>query len=437
MGRWRWLAPNETTEEVESMAGGILLLGANYYGTLAAARAFGRAGLDVTVADENRRARALHSRYVHRKLVHPPLTSPGELIDWLVEWGTRHRGALLYPSNDHLAWLYSLERDRLSKVFAMLSPSEDIVITLLDKKRLHKACEVAGIDVPETRTVTGDASDLPALRTQQFPVLLKPRTQIYQEREIKGFIAHDPVQLRAALRRFRELVVYAPVLTHRYPDIAEPMVQKYLTAAETAIISISGYADERGVIAARGAVKVLQQPRKAGIGMCFEHRPVDMNLVEKLSSLCESVGYYGAFEAEFVPHGNQHLLIDFNPRFYSQMGFDIARGLSLPLLIWHAANADHTAVSDLLARSNAWKARRNEVYCHKTMLDLMLTLQGMTGRMTKDEVSRWRAWYATHRATDAVRDPDDRMPAAIDTAQWVGHFMRHPRSFLRDYAFNR
>jgi D-aspartate ligase len=419
------------------VVGRILLLGANYYGTLAAARAFGRAGLDVTVADENRRGRALHSRHVNRSLVHPPLSSPGALIDWLVEWGTRHPGALLYPSNDHLAWLFALERDRLSKVFAMFSPGEDIVITLLDKKRLHKACEAAGIDVPESVIVADDANDPTTARTRKFPVLLKPRTQVYQERGIKGFVAHDPVQLRTALRRFRKLVVYAPVLTHRYPDIAEPMVQEYLSAAETEIISISGYANESGVVAARGAVKVLQHPRKAGIGLCFEDRLVDTNLVEKLSALCKTVGYYGAFEAEFVPHKNRTLLIDFNPRFYSQMGFDIARELSLHLLIWHAANADRTAVSDVLAESYAWESQGNEVYCHKTMFDLVLALQRLSGQMTKEEVSSWRTWHATHRATDAVRDPDDRLPAVIDATLWVGHFTRHPRSFLRDYVLNR
>lgn len=419
------------------MDGGVLLLGANYYGTLAAARAFGKAGLCVTVADENRRARALYSRYVNGRLVHPQLSPRGALVDWLVEWGTRHPGAFLYPSNDHLAWLFALERERLSKVFAMFSPGEDVVITLLDKKRLHTACETAGIDVPDTAVFADNVTDATVTRTPKFPVLLKPRTQVYQQRGMKGFIAHDLVQLRTALRHFRELVVYAPELTHRYPDIAEPMVQEYLPAAESEIISISGYADEGGVIAARGAVKVLQRPRKAGIGLCFEDRPVETALVEKLSALCKTVGYYGVFEAEFVPHRNRLLLIDFNPRFYSQMGFDIARDLSLPLLIWHAAKGDGTAFTDVLARSYAWKSSGNEVYCHKTLFDRVLALQGLSRQMSKDEVSHWRTWYATHRPTDAVRDPDDRMPAVIDATQWAGHFMRHPRSSLRDYVLNR
>ncbi len=425
----------ESGRRIAACKMGVLLLGADYYGTLAAARAFGRAGVKVTMADENRRARALYSRHVAEKLVHPPLSKPNELVEWLVEWGTKNPGTLLYPPNDHLAWLFAAERERLSKVFAMFSPGEDAVFTLLDKKRLHEACGEVGIDVPLTLSV----GEVEGGRSVPFPVLLKPRTQVYLTGGIKGFIAHDRAELDAELKRFRELVAFDRVLADRHPDIAEPMLQEYLTAAETNIASVSGFVSADGSIVARGAIKVLQRPRKVGIGLCFESRAVEEALVEKLAALCKKVGYHGAFEAEFIVDGDKRLLIDFNPRFYSQMGFDIARGLSLPMLVWHSARGDERAVNDELERARAWQSNGLAVYCHKTMLDLVLGLQGLSGQMTRDEVRRWRSWYAMHRstATDAVRDPDDRMPAVVDTAQWVRHFARHPRSFLRSFVMNR
>jgi D-aspartate ligase len=414
----------------------VLLLGADYYGTLAAAREFGRAGLKVTMADENRQARGLYSRHVSEKLVHPPLSNPQALVDWLVDWGTKNPGTLLYPPNDHLSWLFGAERERLSKVFAMYSPGEAAVFTLLDKKRLHEACGEIGIDVPKTLGVEA----LDAVKT--FPQLVKPRTQVYLTTGIKGFIAQDAAELASEVKRFQELVAFDPVLTARHPDIAEPMFQEYLTAAETSIFSLSGFVTEDGEIVARGAMKVLQRPRKVGIGLCFEGRPLvgeEARLVERIAALCKRVGYYGAFESEFIVDGDRRLLIDFNPRFYSQMGFDIARGLSLPLLVWHSARGDRTKVDEELGRARAWQATGREVYCHKTMLDLVLGLQGLSGQMTRDEVRRWRSWYSTHQATatDAVRDPHDQMPAVIDAAQWVRHFARHPRSFVRSFILNR
>jgi D-aspartate ligase len=417
----------------------VLLLGADYYGTLAAARAFGRAGIRVVMADANRRARGLYSKYVSEKLFHPPLSAPGALVDWLIAWGEKNPGSVLYPTNDHLAWLFAMERRRLSRVFSMFSPDVEAIITLLDKKRLHAACDAVGIDVPLTHGLSEIAIESTQVRAVPFPILLKPRMQVYLTSGIKGFIAHDYVELQAELARFNSLVAFDPVITTHYPDIAEPMLQEYLAAAETSIFSVSGFVGADGAIVARGAMKVLQRPRKVGIGLCFESRPVDRPLVEKLSALSAKVGYFGAFESEFIVHGKRRLLIDFNPRFYSQMGFDIARSLPIPTLVWHSARGDHDKVKAEIARAQAWTPRGDEVYCHKTMLDLVLGLQGFSGQMTHEEVSRWRRWYEAHKsvATDAVRDPDDRVPGWIDAAQWLGHFARHPRSFVRSFVLNR
>lgn len=417
----------------------VLLLGADYYGTLAAARAFGRAGVEVTMADEGRSGRALFSRHVTGKLTHPPLSRPRELVDWLVDWGTKNPGTLLYPPNDHLAWLFAAEQDRLSAAFAMYSPGEHAVMTLLDKKRLHEACAEVGIEVPVTLALAEREPAPAGARAVPFPVLLKPRTQVYLTSGIKGFIAHDHAELDAELARFRALVAFDPVLVARHPDVGEPMLQEYLTAAETSIFSVSGFVDEAGEIVARAAMKVLQRPRKVGIGLCFESRAIEPPLVDKLAALCKEVGYHGAFESEFIAEGERRLLIDFNPRFYSQMGFDIARGISLPMLVYHAARGEHARLREELARARAWQPRGGEAYCHKTMLDLVLGLQGLSGQMSREEVSRWRAWYERHAttATDAVRDPDDRLPAVVDAARWAAHFARHPRSFVRSFVFNR
>ena len=150
----------------------VLLLGADYYGTLAAARCYGRHGIDVVMADETRSGRALFSRHVREKLVHPRLGEPGALVDWLVDYGERHPETLLYAPNDHLAWLFAAEKARLGRAFLMYQPDETAVLTLLDKKRLHDACAAVGIDVPATTSFFGAEA---AARSLAFPVLVKPR----------------------------------------------------------------------------------------------------------------------------------------------------------------------------------------------------------------------------------------------------------------------
>jgi predicted ATP-grasp superfamily ATP-dependent carboligase len=418
---------------------GVLLLGADYYGTLAAARCYGKNGVPVTMADDNPRARALYSRHVTEKLVHPSLSEPGALVEWLIAYGQKHPGTVLYPPNDHMAWLFAENRERLSKVFLTYQPDETAIITLLDKARLHDACAAVGIDVPETHTLGPAGGNAPVVDTLRWPILLKPRTQIFMEGGVKGLIVEDRRALAFALARYRAQAAFNRVVTDRHPNIKEPMVQEYLTVAETNIFSVSGFVTKDGAIVARAAMKVLQRPRKVGIGLCFEGRPIEQPVLDRLVSLCKHVGYWGAFESEFIADGDRRLLIDFNPRFYSQMGFDVARGLPLPMLVLHAATGDAAALAAEIERARRWKATGDERYCHKTMLDLVLTLQGLSGQMSLADVRRWRGWYSKHKpaATDAVRDPDDTKPALVDAAQWIQHFARHPRSFVRSFVLNR
>jgi D-aspartate ligase len=422
---------------------GVLLLGADDYGTLAAARCYGRNGIKVSVADQDAGARARFSRYVDERLVHPPLGEPAMLVDWLVAWGERHPGTLIYPSNDHLAWLFATERERLGRTFQMLSPGDATVITLLDKMRLSAACREVGIETPDS-VALGDSvpEDEAEARIEglPYPLLIKPRIRVLLQGGIKGFIVHDRAQLGSRLARFRKLVTFHRAFTERHPDIAEPIVQQYLGAAETSILSVAGFVGGNGDCAALASLKMLQRPRKVGIGLCFEGRALEEPLLGKVAALCRKVGYQGAFEAEFVIAGERRLLIDFNPRFYSQMGFEVARGLPVPLLVWYAARGEGSQIAQRMARTPVAPAGR-DIYCHKTMLDLMLVLQRLSGRMSGDEVERWRGWHRRARranaATDAVRDPADRKPAFVDAARWIVDFARHPRSFVNSFVLNR
>jgi len=417
----------------------VLLLGADYYGTLAAVRCLGERGVTVYVADESTNGRALYSKYVKEKLVHPPLGDVDALLGWLVRFGAEHPGTVLYPTNDHLAWLFAAHRAELSRHFRVMHPSEEVTLSLLDKGRLTEVCNELGIDVPQTLYAETDA-ELVALAKEKgtFPMLIKPRTQIYLESGIKGSLVETHAALAETLERYNALVRFNPALAKPHPEVTRPMLQAYHTAAETSIFSVSGYVDDDHLVT-RSAMKVLQRPRKVGIGLCFEGREPEPRVLEQLRALFTKVGYRGAFEAEFIADGDRRMLIDVNPRFYSQMGFDIARGNPLPYVIALVCEGRTDEASRELAKATAWRGEGTYVYCHEMMLNLVLSLQGMSGQMSRDEVHKWRTWLRDNRSrvTDAVLDREDRMPAVVDAAAWLKHFAKHPRSFVRSYVLNR
>ena len=214
--------------------------------------------------------------------------------------------------------------------------------------------------------------------------------------------------------------------------MVHPMLQRYHPAARGSIYGLSGYVGHGGVVlAARASRKILQRPRQLGIGLCFEEAPVSPERLAGVAALCRQVGYRGVFEVEMVEVAGGALVIDFNPRFYSQMAFDVDRGLPLPRLAYADALGDEGALAALVAGAQRDEAGR--VYCHRALFGLMLRAQRLAGHLGAEEERRWRRWYADHRAgaTDAVADLRDPLPVGADAIATATWFARHPRSFLR------
>jgi predicted ATP-grasp superfamily ATP-dependent carboligase len=186
----------------------------------------------------------------------------------------------------------------------------------------------------------------------------------------------------------------------------------------------------------RAARKILQQPRRAGIGLCFEPTLVDPLLADLTKRLCERIGYYGVFELEFIVAEGKAMLIDFNGRFYHQMALDIARGMDLPALACAAATKNQAEVTRLMAYGNSGKHDKVVGFCHYFPLVTTIKMQRIFRKMSRKDAARWLNWSRGSHGTmiDAVADPHDTLPAFVDAAQYLLHFLRHPRAFVRQYG---
>src|SRR5580692_12161824 len=100
----------------------MLLFDAGFYGTLAAARALGRAGIPVVVADPSRIAITRFSRYVSRAHVCPPVTKVERFVEWLLGLGAREGEHVVYPTSDEVAYVLSAYEGVLSERFRLFQP---------------------------------------------------------------------------------------------------------------------------------------------------------------------------------------------------------------------------------------------------------------------------------------------------------------------------
>ena len=415
-----------------------LLTMASYHGTLAAARCLGEAGIPVTIADTQMFAPARWSRFATRRTFCPSVQDAERFVSWLLEFGERHPGHVLYPTGDDVAWLYALHHAELAKQFHLYQPSVEVIYTLLNKERLRRACTTVGIDMPQT-WLLGESDDVGSLAAQlPYPVLVKPQTQILFWPHAKGRVVRSPEGLRSAYDELVRDNWYSPVLLAYDPGVVRPLIQVYLSSAVQSIYNLSGFVDETGdLFVVRASRKVLQRPRLLGVGLCFEEAEVDDLLAEKIRALCRRVGYYGVFEVEFIDSEGEYLLIDFNPRYYGQMAFDIARDLPLPLLTYHAALGRRAELRAAVERARARGALQGRAYCNRFELNLLLGTQRLAGLMDEADRRRWTEWLAVHqgKVTDSVGNPGDRKPRVAQVAGQLLDYARHPRSFFKQFKY--
>jgi predicted ATP-grasp superfamily ATP-dependent carboligase len=419
---------------------GVLLCDATYYGTLAAVRSLGRAGISVVVADADRAAPALWSRYAATRRRCPPVMTADRFTEWLLGFGEREGAHVLYPTSDEVVYLLSAHRDELSKRFVMYQPDLETTMRVLDKKRLVEAATKAGLDTPETWFPENAADVERVARDVDGPLMLKPRTQLFLYAHRKGDLApQGPTQMRVAYEKFsRDNRFLDPIA--KTPDLTRPMLQRYYPEAAECIYSLSGFRDKSGRhVALLGAIKVLQRPRRMGVGLCFEDAPVPGHLPERALRLLDLLGYYGVFELEFVRAGDRLLLIDMNPRYFGQIGLDVARGLDLPLLSYAAAVGDDDHVARLVAAAAVASNGTPHAFCNRMGLNVLVGAQRLFGTMSPADAARWFAWAQPNGKVlvDAVDAADDRGPLLADAVRQLYDCVRHPRAFVRMIALDR
>jgi len=408
-----------------------LLFRADYNGTLAASRCLASRGVKVTLATDSFMAFSRWSNSVERVAPCPSFSEgPAVLAQWLIDYGRNNEKSVLYPTCDELAWLLAHYRDQLADYFYMYSPEAATLESLLDKRRLYEAANAVGISTPRTWYPREEA-ELPAIMAEAPGVIVKPRSQTFYGTHAKGERATKLVQLQRIWSRYRGSG-FAREVAESMSDVDFPMVQEYLPLTASRVVSISGFAGRSGeLMTSRASCKVLQLPRRAGVGLCFESVEPDPQLQQSLEALCARVGFYGVFEAEFAEHAGRQFLIDFNPRYFGQMGFDIARGMPLPWLAQLCATGHEDQARQLAAHHPASGERQYSA--DSLALRWHLFFGGMLGAISSTERRQWRRWLAARpeHFHDAIASRNDRGPAIASMIGRMWNTLTHPRSYWR------
>lgn len=419
----------------------ILLANPNYYGTLAAMRSLGRAGVEVVTVDPSMICNGRFSRYSSHHLRCPPYEESSAWAEWLLRKARAAPRRAIYATSDAVSFALARHRNDLSADFELCQPSLDSVMSILDKGLLMQNAQAVGIETPPTWFPANSTEAAKIAKDAGRTVLIKPRSQLAQRTGTKGTVVEscDP-RVKSIFDSYMKDYATNSEFVKQSSVAMTPLIQKYYPQAFDSVYSLSGFREEiGGGLVMRAARKVLQQPRRTGIGLGFAPALVDACLADQVKRLCERIGYYGVFELEFVLAEGKAMLIDFNGRFYHQIAFDIARGMELPALAYAAARGNQTEVVRLMAHGNSGKQKDVAGFCNHFILTTLVRMQRIFRTISYKDAARWQQWAkGSHgKMIDAIKDPDDTLPAFIDAGQYLLHFLRHPRAFLKQYGLER
>jgi hypothetical protein len=117
-----------------------------------------------------------------------------------------------------------------------------------------------------------------------------------------------------------------------YPELAWPLMQRYIASARNRVYSVTGIKDaDGGVLLACASYKREQWPPDVGVSTlqisCDDSRILDAGLKILNQTLSR-----GIFEVELLADGDALYAIDLNPRAFGFLELDLARGSDLPWL---------------------------------------------------------------------------------------------------------
>lgn len=268
------------------------------------------------------------SRYADVRAVCPhPDTQEAALIRYLMDRAREWEGALLLPAGDAQAAALSKHRHTLAKAYRVAVGPWEVVRSFLEKDRLLRISEAAGVPTPRSVRVEPGATDLSRFGTLAFPVWIKPvrSDRLVRQFGRKGFLASDKGTLTQWLTRLRQL------------DQAL-IVQEVVPGEDSALERLDLYVAGNGEMVATFAHnKFRQHPPGFGVmraGYSLEKNPEAEALARRL--LAQVPGYrgYASFEFKRDSRDGTLKLIEVNVRITRPGFLATAAGLNFPEMMY-------------------------------------------------------------------------------------------------------
>ncbi len=299
----------------------------NHRATLAVVRALGRAGIKVTVGQQESSSIAGRSRYCAAAVRYPsPLTGGQAFKAFLRDEMRSGRYSILLPMTDITTNYVAEDAAELRQFVHLPLPDLARIRKAQDKRETLALAQRLGIACPATVAAANGGAIEEALETLSFPMVLKPRFS----RVFQGAWRYGQVQYA----NDRDELISKYQAAHS--EIPSPLIQEKIEGEGCGMFLLLWNGELKAAFA---HLRLREKPPSGGVSVCCKSIPLDATLLEKSYLLLRQIGWHGPAMVEFKvdDRDGQPKFIEVNGRFWGSLQLAIDAGLNFPLLLYRLA----------------------------------------------------------------------------------------------------
>jgi len=268
------------------------------------------------------------SRYCKRnKIEYSLLSSSQNFVDFLIKIAEEEnlKGWVLYPNNDEIVKLVSINRDKLKEWFKIIVPPWEIVEKFYYKQNAYKIAEKISIPIPKIYT-----NNLEKLLKEEliFPIILKPicRNKYISKTKKKAIRVDNKEQLLNEFQKMESII-----------DSSEIIVQEMIKGGTKNLFSYATFFTGEQSIGGITAVRYRQHPMDFGHATTYAESIHIPELYELGNRILKEMGYIGVAEVEFMKDEKENVykFIEVNGRFWGWHTLAKEAGINFPFILFN------------------------------------------------------------------------------------------------------
>jgi predicted ATP-grasp superfamily ATP-dependent carboligase len=298
--------------------------------------------------------------------------------------GNKEIKPILFYSNDQQLLMVSKYKERLSQYFKFLTPENDFIEAVVDKKKFIELC--SKLNLPTPSTYNKDDLSVEEIKNKiPYPCVIKPTTRFLWK--INGV---DPDEKVILVNNAKEL----DTITSQISEDKDYVIQEYIDGTDDLIYSYHAFIDENhNCLASFCGKKLKCKPIHNGYSasVCLIHNEQVKIIGESIINKTQLIGPI-KIDFKYSVKDDTYYLLELNPRFNMWHYLGSVSGINIPQIAYQYLQGVTTKIDTNYRTDIKWFNIRRDLaagfeYYRSSRLSLYNWLKSYSGKKIYDKFS--------------------------------------------------